>query len=241
MKKQLSFSSIWLKIASAIALAGIVIACLGSYAWFYNRRIVYTFAHVAQPSTLAIKGPNETTIEQIDLSTVDLQDASQKASFVFCVAGSGINNYKLELAYTTNVPFTYTVRRTTQSTEKPAAGTETLTYTDGTNAIYYYAVNESDKLTGGTYINLNTADNTAIQDSTNTADRHQSAYGEYPRDNVQIYAEPVYCLYNDLAVQNHTANGFVDYYILELTWSSEVSTTYQKETDLVYLLAANAG
>lgn len=233
MKKEISFSNRKRNIVVLALIASVVVVCMVSYAWFYNNRHLSTFTHVESPSTLAIKGGNETTIEQIDLSTVDLSSDSHKASFVFCVTGSGSEDYKLELAYTTYVPFKYSICQTNQTKEQPTTG-DFLTHKDNTGT-YFYS-------TGGTplegkYVNQDM--DTKIANDT----KHQEAYDTYPIGHVQKHAEPLYYLTEGITVRNFDSNNnkFVDYYILELTWEAGDVTDYPKETDLVYLLAANQG
>lgn len=230
MEKKHSFSSALFKQTAIIVTSVIFIAVIGSLAWFYASRSLHTYTHVERPSTLAIKGPNQTTVEQIDLSTVDLQDSNHQASFVFCVTGTKTESYKLELAYTTNVPFEYSVKKTTQSTE--SSGND-LQYTVGGKTYYY---NKGGAKLSGTFINkTEDAKGKTVADLT----KHAKAYDSYGTDKVQIHAEPVYYLLESQIPQD-TIGDFADYYILELNWSADTATTYQKETDLVYLLAANA-
>lgn len=224
-----------MRIALSVLLTAILLVCLLCLAWFYNNRNIYTFAHVESPSTLAIKGYNQTTVEQISLSTVDLTNDSHQASFVFCITGSNIEKYDLELAYTTNVPFTYTIRPTTQVTDRPGSG-DFLTYTSDDGTSYYYGTGE-EELSQGKYVNKNSE---GIAETSGENDRHTAAYDAYDRNYVQKNAEPVYYLFEKNAVRDLNQSNFVDYYILELTWNADIATSHQKETDLVYLLAANS-
>jgi hypothetical protein len=226
MENRISFLKKKRNIAVTALLACVVAVCLFTFAWFFNSRHVNTFAYIEQPTELAIKGPNQTVIEQLDLSKVDLSSETRKASLVFCVTGS-VEKYKLELAYTTNVPFTYTIRPTKQTTENSEGS---LIYVDK-GATYYYPT-DSAPLTDGTYINSDGSNPPNATDA-----KHAAAYGEY--DRVQKHAEPLYCLYKGIVPKKQTAGeSFTDYYILELSWSAN-DANHQKETDLVYLLAAN--
>lgn len=236
MGNEFSIQKNKIRIALSVLLTAILLVCLLCLAWFYNNRNIYTFAHVETPSTLAIKGYNQTTVEQISLSSVDLTNDSHKASFVFCITGKNIAQYDLELAYTTNVPFTYRIRPTTQLKERPGAG-DFLTYTSDDGTSYYYGTGE-EELKNGLYVNKNT-DGTAVTD-TGTSDRHTAAYDAYDRKYVQKNAEPVYYLFEKNSVRDSNKSDFVDYYILELTWDATIATNHQKETDLVYLLAENS-
>lgn len=229
MKKRKRLSASALRLWAAVLMVGIVAASLVTYAWFYNRRQLYMVTQIAAPSTLALKGPGQTTIEQLDLSDIKLNDGTQyTVDYVFCVTGTGVSSYLLELAHTTNIPFTYTIYKTEQKNESDGTGTW-LTYTVGGTTYHYQKGNQ----VLGNYINQGSdhlADNT----------KHEAAYDQYPANYVQKNAEPLYFLCNEIT---STTAAFADYYILELTWNAadaDTAARYAKETDLVYLMAENS-
>lgn len=62
---------------------------------------------------------------------------------------------------------------------------------------------------------------------------HKESYDSYK--NVQENAEPLYWQSDEIQPENNSGQGFVDYYILEISWNDDVRN--DKETDMVYLTA----
>lgn len=239
MEKNFSDTPKKKKMAMIAIVLILALVCTGIYAWLYFNRTLTTYAHVEAPSTLAIMGPNQTTMEALDLSNVDLTNTTYKAQIVFCVTGSGTQKYKMELAYTTNVPFTYHIYKTTQTSAKPdeSADYDNVCVYESAEGSFYYPYSAGD-LQNGTYINAVSGNNNLAIQRGDAGSKHDSAYdSEY--SNVQKHAEPLYYLIKgiDAGEPDAATHQFADYYVLELTWDSEIATSYMKETDLVYLLA----
>lgn len=234
MNKRLHLSPSVVRLVAALLSVALVVAALVSYAWFYSRRGLYTLTQVSEPYTLAIKGGNQTEIEQLDLSQIDLSNTTYQANFVFCITGSNTTPYVLELAHTTNIPFTYTLYKTTQLDSRPSDDTVVVYNDPDSKKSFYYSKITANKL-ATTPINAGSG---GVADST----QHDSTYGTaIPSANVQNNAEPLYLLSNSITPGSigSDAKTYADYYILELTWSSTDATAYPKETDLVYLMAEN--
>ena len=94
---------------------------------------------------------------------------------------------------------------------------------DGT--AHYYS--KSGSAASGKYLNLGNDGKTANNSL------HKESYHSYK--NVQENAEPLYWQSNEIQPENNSGQGFVDYYILEISWNDDVRN--DKETDMVYLTA----
>ncbi|MDD4849980.1 MAG: hypothetical protein PHO10_04705 [Gemmiger sp.] len=227
-----------LRITAALLSVAAVTALLGSYAWFYNQRGLRTMTEVEAPYQLTIYGGNKTEITEIDLSGINLDSTTRKAHFVFCVSGTSTEAYEIELAHTTNVPFTYSIYKTTQKTEDQQVPGDILFNKSPDGKNYYYTLGESPL--PGHYINLGIASDLASTTDKAYEDTYK-AYGSAA--TVQKRAVPLYYLLNNPITPPTLPAGettFYDYYILEVSWDeSLVKTGNQKETDLVYLMAQN--
>ena len=157
----------------------------------------------------------------IDVTDPDIT----KKDFVFCVySEETVGSYKIQLAHTTNIDFTYTIYK---ASESEAAETGGVVYVDKYNTKHYY---KKDTELLGAYLNQD--GETKIANDT----LHDKSYGTY--SSVQKNAEPLYWQSTE-SITPTTATGekgFVDYYILEVSWENgEVPN--DKETDMVYITA----
>ena len=211
-----------LYILGALMLA-VIIGLTGTYAWIFSQRSLQTLTEVATPSTLSITGGHADSITEIDLGNVDLTVESRSKYFIFCVTGTTNKPYNIELIHTTNIPFTYTIAKATETTDKGQ-----IFYHANDGKTYYY---ERGSNQNGAYLNMDAGNKIANHD------KHTATYGEYAE--VQKNAEPLYWLSEDIdPTRKSGTEKFMDYYILELKWNEDL--TNLKETDLIYLLAETA-
>ena len=131
-----------------------------------------------------------------------------------------VSNYKLQIAHTTNIDFTYTVFPAQEQ-----QGSGDVEYVDEDGTAHYYS--KSGSAASGKYLNLG-SDGKKADDSL-----HKESYDSYK--NVQENAEPLYWQSDEIQPENNSGQGFVDYYILEISWNDDVRN--DKETDMVYLTA----
>lgn len=214
---------------AVIAVTVTVLMLAGSataYAWFTNQRRLATITKVNSPIVLAIGAGAKESSLNIDIGGIDVEDDPRKKDFVFSVySDESVEKYKLQIAHTTNIDFVYTVYKAVEHTSDP--GNDRVEYTAENGNVYYYT--KSGGAIPGSYLNFNgkIADNSL----------HDKSYGGYNR--VQENAEPLYWQTAD-AIQptNNNLSGFLDYYILEISWNEDVVNN--KETDMVYLTAGIA-
>lgn len=209
---------------AAVSLIVILMTSVTAYAWFTSRRRLDTITKINSPTALVIGAGAKEDSANIDMGGINVTDETGKKDFVFCVySDESVENYKLQLAHTTNIDFGYTIYKASESVDDTGGG---VVYTDESNVSHYY-IKDGTALAGG-YLNLDTDGKTA-DDSL-----HDESYGSY--GNVQKNAEPLYWQTSS-AIQptNNSGAGFLDYYILEVSWGDNVSNN--KETDIVYLTA----
>ena len=203
--------------------------CAGSataYAWFTNQRKLATITKVNAPITLVIGAGAKESSLNINMGGINVEDESGKKDFVFSVfSDESVEKYKLQLAHTTNIDFEYTIFKAEEHMSDP--GNDRVEYTDESGNIRYYT--KSGTALSGVFLNQNGK----IADKS----LHDKSYDDYKK--VQENAEPLYWQTADvIQPTNNNLSGFVDYYILEISWNDAVVNN--KETDMVYITAGIA-
>jgi hypothetical protein len=194
---------------------------------------------VSTPIELEIRSGDKEDAAMIDLGDIDVEEENKSKKYVFCVTSDKECHYGLQLAYTTNIPFKYTIYKAT----KGKNGDELVAYTtqDGTDSYY----TQGDQLKGS-YLNQDSSTSIAINDTTNSY--WTSTYGGY--DNVQKNAMPVYWQSNNTlsgdadseyeymkltANTSDSDNNYTQYYILEVNWEAAKNISNDGETDIIYI------
>lgn len=208
---------------AAICLTVIFLTSVTAYAWFTNQRKLDTITRVNSPISLVVGAGAKEDSANIDMGGINVADTSGKKDFVFCVySDDNVETYKIQLAHTTNIGFEYSIYEAAESMSDP--GGERVVYIDESGNSHYYT--KEAAAVSGQYLNKNgaAADNSL----------HDISYGNY--NKVQKNAEPLYWQ-TDNAIQpvNNSGSGFLDYYILEVSWDANISNN--KETDIVYITA----
>ena len=214
-------------VIAALSLTVTLMLSATVYAWFTNQRRLKTMTRINSPSSLSIGAGAKEDSANIDMGGIDVTDAAGKKDFVFCVfSDETVGNYKIQLAHTTNIDFTYKIYKAVES-DTPLINDDIIVYVDESKASHYY-IKDSKEL-NGSYLNLNEGDSKTADGSL-----HEKSYDEY--GFVQKNAEPLYWQNTDPIEHTEAGASFVDYYILEVSWDS-ASVSNDKETDMVYLTA----
>jgi hypothetical protein len=238
IRRQPRFSKkMQLLLAAGVAL--ILLMVLISIAWFYYQRGLQTMTKVHAPVKLYIAAGHQEDVANFYLGDIDVTQSTSK-DYVFCVYGEPADDYILQLAHTTNIPFTYTIYKATESENETADTAVTYVSEEDNKTYYYKKKNATDTWTGesiqpvqGAYLNLDVATNLA------TNQYHKDTYGDYAV--VQDNAEPLYWQGTITEPLNDTDedlpdNTFCNYYILTVSWE-EGTVENDKETDIVYITA----
>jgi hypothetical protein len=224
-----------LELAAAALLTVLLAVVLGTQAWLYHQRTLQTMTAIHAPVSLSISS-GDPNAEYIELGDIDVsEDGSQ--DYVFCVHGPSLENYIVQLAHTTNIPFTYTIYYAELLADEPISLDGVVVYTanDDAQTTYYYrkttsiTASEGTTVVPGTWLNLD--EDTTLANSTH----HAITYGNY--SNVQKNAEPLYWQSSPITPRTTTRTSeekFCDYYILTISWSELQN---DREIDIVYLMA----
>ena len=221
----------------ALVMSGLLLVV--SYAWFYTQREMSTAAWIKAPIVLDIRAGNNQDIKYLDMGNIEVGETDGYKDYVFCVYGKPVDNYSLQLAYTTNIAFHYDVYRVDLSEN----GDIVFQSPDGSAT--FKRVNDTPVIKG-----LSMNEIKAQNLSPSQYQSHDLSYGDEKKENivdrnkVQRNNEPLYFLAEENGVKvmkprNILNNNkdFLDYYVIRVSWKAgEVHE--DKETDIVYLTAS---
>ena len=237
-------------LAVLILLAAIVLIIGLSLSWFVGSKSLSTVGKIQTPAQLKIMGPNQTSIEPIEISydesrgDVKNDNGTVTVRRAFCVQSdngdpaAGGQAFELQVANTTNITgLTINVYRVTVNDPSNTSGT--VVGLDGLNQPYSC----SKKGAPIEFHFINSADRTSAL--AKELEANDPTYGSYAK--VQKNARPLY-RYQKFAGSGldgwngNTANAATNF-IIECTWNPGVVTvngktvSNVKETDMVYLIA----
>ncbi len=266
----------------ASVLTASLLTSIPVFAWFnYQRRAAEMYkvkypnslhlsaAHREDSTCFEINGINADAVMVDGLGNKILDDSNNEQKithkdYVFNVTGEAVDKFTIQLAYTTNNPFTYEVYAANELTVKPVAvAGQEIDYVE-----YVLTGNEADgmpTLVGADY-HLDAVSgkhlfyqiNTAITEggaaglytgrylnSTNGTDANDDddntyynlGYNSY--SNTHSDAKPVYWQANDVSAFPGTSNAnkeaFSRHFILRVKWPAGALDNTAKETDILYI------
>lgn len=256
MQTRLGDASNWIEnhraqvLAVLILLAAIALIIGLSLSWFVGSKSLSTVGKIQTPAQLKIMGPNQTSIEPIEISydesrgDVKNSNGTVTVRRAFCVQSdngdpaAGGQAFELQVANTTNITgLTINVYHVTVNDPSNTSGT--VVGLDGLNQPYSW----SKKGAPIEFHFINSADGTSAL--AKEFEANDPTYGSYAK--VQKNARPLY-RYQKFAGSGldgwngNTANAATNF-IIECTWNPGVVTvngktvSNVKETDMVYLIA----
>ena len=216
----------------ALVVSCALIMVLVSLAWLNHTRSLATATRVHVPTLWIdnIHGTNAMNLGEIDVQDVNEYTENNRPCrrYVFAVKSNDSNSFRLQLAYTTNIPFTYTLYPAIEYTQEHGSCVQVGTY------FYAYRAPMTPE-------RLMTAAHKETYQSVNS--QGEKTVYDYVHGN----AEPKYWISSpqtlnskDPAEGNYvTIDGsyYTRYYVLEISWDSTLRNN--KETDLVYLMAGS--
>ena len=224
-------------ILSGAALVISALLLVVSYGWFYVQREMTTTAWIKAPIVLDIRAGNNKDIKYLDMVNIEVGEGTAGSKdYVFCVYGKPVDNYSLQLAYTTNIAFHYDVYRADLVENGPGD----VVFESPENKATFNKV--GNPVISGLSMN-------EIKENNESPTKYQShalSYGDEKKESivdkskVQVNNEPLYFLAEENGVKvmrprNIIKNEyFIDYYVIHVSWKAgEVHE--DKETDIVYL------
>lgn len=238
-------------LAVLILLAAIVLIIGLSLSWFVGSKSLSTVGKIQTPAQLKIMGPNQTSIEPIEISydesrgDVKNSNGTVTVRRAFCVRSdngdpaAGGQAFELQVANSTNITgLTINVYHVTVNESSATKGD--VVGLDGLNRTYSWSKKSSTPIK---FAFINSVDGTSTL--AKELEANDPTYGSYV--NVQKNARPLY-RYHKFAGSGldgwngKTANAATNF-IIECTWNPGVVTvngktvSNVKETDMVYLIA----
>lgn len=237
-------------LAVLVLLAAIVLIIGLSLSWFVGSKSLSTVGKIQTPAQLKVLGPNQTSIEPIEISydesrgDVKNSNGTVTVRRAFCVQSDNDDDpgagqaFELQVANTTNITG-LTINVYHVKVNDPSAPRGDVVGLDGLNRTYSWS--KKGKPISFDFINSADKANTLAQE---LAD-NDPTYGTYK--SVQKNARPLYRYHTfqkaDLDGWNGTKANASTNFIIECTWNPGVVTTGStkasnvKETDMVYLIA----
>lgn len=226
---------------AALVISALLLAI--SYAWFCTQREMTTAAWIKAPIILDIRAGNDQDIKYLDMGDIEVGEGKAGSKdYVFCVYGKPVDNYSLQLAYTTNIAFHYDVYRA----DLKADGSGKVTFESPGNKATFDIIDNNKPVISGLSMN----EIKANKESPAQYQSHSLSYGDEKKENivdkakVQANNEPLYFLAEENGIKvmrprNIIDDGkaFLDYYVIRVSWK-EGEVHEDKETDIVYLTAS---
>ena len=240
-------------LAVLVLLAAIIFIIGLTMTWFVSSKSLSTVGKIQTPAQLKIMGPNQTSIEPIEISYDESRgdekkdDGTVTVRRAFCVwsdngdPAAGGQAFELQVANTTNITgLTINVYHVTVNESSATKGD--VVGLDGLNRTYSWSKKSSTPIK---FAFINSADGTSTL--AKELEANDPTYGSYV--NVQKNARPLYRYHEFTKSQldgysdkNKRANAATNF-IIECTWNPGVVTvngktvSNVKETDMVYLIA----
>ena len=240
-------------LAVLVLLAAIIFIIGLTMTWFVSSKSLSTVGKIQTPAQLKIMGPNQTSIEPIEISYDESRgdekkdDGTVTVRRAFCVRSdngdpaAGGQAFELQVANTTNITgLTINVYHVTVNESSATKGD--VVGLDGLNRTYSWSKKSSTPIK---FAFINSADGTSTL--AKELEANDPTYGSYV--NVQKNARPLYRYHEFTKSQldgysdkNKRANAATNF-IIECTWNPGVVTvngktvSNVKEPDMVYLIA----
>ena len=235
-KKRIAVKPILSALTVAVVLALLAVSVV---AWFLMQQGLLSYAPIAKPEPLFIGAGHRNfdaqnhaftdnyfeDIRYLYFNGIDVNAEQEYYDYVFCVYGSMVPGYKIQLAYTTNNQFTYEIYHATESTTPSEGAIAYTTHTDNPQTYYYTAYGAP---LAGDFVNARTVSGETLANDL----KHELTYGDY--DEVDKYGEPLY--WQTTNIEPGYANGdFITYYILRVNVNDKEIN--DRETDVICFAA----
>ena len=234
---------------AALLLVVISITCYQTYAWFSHQKKIAELQKVKEPNQLFISAAYAEDVIYFTIPKIDVSDTTKptKEIYPFAVAGEYVNEFTLQLAHTTNVPFTYKIYEANINTSAVQNSVEykvgekwtefaTLTFDQRT-----HPAGTMLYLTRGTEVQGQYLNETSPGSKLASNKYHEETFGEYSQNYVQDNAEPLYWQKSGItSVPDSSSWGakpFFKTFVLEIDWTNVTDEYNKKETDVIYISA----
>ena len=244
-----------LSVRIQLVIAVLCTLAIPVYAWFAHQNRIEALSKVKEPPSINIASGGEDPALYITLENIDVNTVDHEKFVVFSVEPGKYSAYDIQLAHTTNIPFTYELYRVKQDDEHG-----TIEYIDHTinveeemKLLYSIMTGAAGTTTGGMVplTPINQVDGTnRILGSESKLERYGRMNYDSNYDDVNQYVKPIYSVARQIPQLSYgdDDSGERDYFAIKITWQvdsniNESSSDYwnyafnNKETDLIYISA----
>lgn len=238
-----------------LVLALLCTMAIPVYAWFAYQDRIEALTKIKEPPSINLASGGDDQAVYISLENIDVTTVGSEKYIVFSIEPGKYSAYDIQLAHTTNIPFTYQLYRV----QEDANGT--IEYTDHTRVegeeteLTYSIITSAAGTTAGEVIltNINPDDASTgrtLGDEDDLAAKKRRNYivGD-GADDVNQYVKPLYSVARRIPQLYQTDDGSADrdYFAIKITWTQGTgqprdagywNEAYNnKETDLIYISA----
>ncbi len=238
---------------AALLLVIISITCYQTYAWFAHQKKIAELQKVKEPNQLFISAAYAEDVIYFTIPKIDVSDTTKpkKEIYPFAVAGEYVNHFTLQLAHTTNVPFTYKIYEANVYDNDDDGRVEYKVgeqWTEFATLTFDQRKKNGVSLQGttlylgrGTLVNGTYLNETSAGSKLASSKYHEETFGEYSKTYVQDNAEPLYWQKSGItSVPDSSSWGakpFFKTFVLEIDWTNVTDEYNKKETDVIYISA----
>lgn len=227
-------------LAGLVVFAALTLIIGLMLAWFFGQRSASTVGAIKAPTAIAIYGPNQTYMEQFDLS-YDRKEVKENGEVnikrPFTIV-SPTDDIVLYIAHTTNITdLVIKIYSAEDVTGKATSvGDKTIEGVDSRGQKYVWKLNMStiwtlgaNGVSNGDYLNKDGTYYKAV-DSNDPKSLRIKVFSN--GDSVHQNADPLYWKPQGTIKLPQVNGSFIGNFLIEATW-----TEREKETDVIYLIA----
>lgn len=105
-----------IQLSISVASTAVLMLALPTFAWFANSKKTASMIKVNAPTVLTIGAGSDDSSDMINLAEINVEETVgetrvTEGNYVFAVKGKYLSAYDLQIARTTNIPFTYEIYR----------------------------------------------------------------------------------------------------------------------------------
>ncbi|ADU20909.1 hypothetical protein [Ruminococcus albus] len=133
-----------IQLIMALLLTLAIIVSIPVYAWFNHQRQIAELQRIKTPDLLYISAAYAEDVKYFQIPSIDVADENNtkhRQVFPFAVAGEYVPEFTLQLAHTTNIPFTYKIYEAeyydTESAARTAINTKNQSIAEEADKLSY--------------------------------------------------------------------------------------------------------
>lgn len=237
-----------------VGAAALCLMAIPVVAWYANQNRIEALGKIKEPPSINLASGGADPALYITLENIDVTQGTEKF-VVFSVEPGKYSAYDIQLAHTTNIPFTYELYRVKQDENGTIQYVDhTIDVDGGETELLYSIMTDAAGTTGGKLplVDINPDNNSTgriLGDEEDLAAKNRKNYTD--TDDVNQYVKPLYSVVRRIPQlnENEDDSSDRDYFAIRLSWTrgdnslTDSDAHYwnyaynNKETDLIYISA----